>query len=204
MLLIGVNRSPFTRRVAITLHLYGMAFEQRALSGFKNRDDVRKLNPLGRIPALVLDDGETLVDSDAILDHLDEVYGRDRALTPQVGADRRAVLRVAALMMGACEKFLHAAFERNQRPAEKLHQPWIDDCIAQATSALAAVDAMIEREQTCVLLGRLTQADVTAFIAERLGRVIGGIDTDLAMPRLRALTRRLAEHPAFRATEPEL
>ena len=45
---------------------------------------------------------------------------------------------------------------------------------------------------------------MTAFIAERLGRVIGGIDTDLAMPRLRALTRRLAEQPAFRATEPEL
>jgi len=53
-------------------------------------------------------------------------------------------------------------------------------------------------------LGRLTQADVTAFIAERLGRVIGGIDTALTMPRLRALTRSLAEHPAFRATEPKV
>jgi glutathione S-transferase len=204
MLLIGVNRSPFTRRVAITLHLYGMSFEQRALSGFANRDDVRKLNPLGRIPALVLDDGETLVDSGAILDHLDEVHGRDRALTPPAGADRRAVLKIVALMMGACEKFLHAAYERNQRPPDKLYQPWIDDCIAQATNALAAVDAMIDPTQSCVLLGRLTQADVTAFIAERLGRVIGGIDTHLAMPRLRALTRRLAEQPAFRATEPEL
>jgi glutathione S-transferase len=204
VLLIGVNRSPFTRRVAITLHLYGMPFEQRALSGFADRDEVRRRNPLGRIPALVLDDGETLVDSGAILDHLDETYGRDRALTPPAGLDRRAVLKIAALMMGACEKFLHAAYERNQRPADKLHQPWIDDCIAQATNALAAVDAMIDRQQTCVLLGRLTQADVTAFIAERLGRVVGGIDTDVTMPRLRALTRKLAEHPAFRATEPEL
>jgi glutathione S-transferase len=204
MLLIGVNRSPFTRRVAITLHIYGMSFEQRALSGFADRDAVRERNPLGRIPALVLDDGETLVDSGAILDHLDEVYGRDRALTPPAGADRRAVLKIAALMMGACEKFLHAAYERNQRPVDKRHQPWIDDCIAQATNALAAVDAMIDREQTYLLLRRLTQADVTAFIAERLGRVVGGIDTGAQMPRLRALTRRLAEQPAFRATEPEL
>ena len=204
MLLIGVNRSPFTRRVAITLNIYGMAFEQRALSGFANRDDVRKLNPLGRIPALVLDDGETLVDSGAILDHLDEVYGRDRALIPPAGADRRAVLKVAALMMGACEKFLHAAYERNQRPAEKLHQPWIDDCIAQAANALAAVEAVIDQQQNYVLLERLTQADVTAFIAERLGRVVGGIDTEARMPRLRALTRRLAMQPAFRATEPEV
>ena len=204
MLLIGVNRSPFTRRVAITLHIYGMPFEQRALSGFADRDAVRKSNPLGRIPALVLDDGETLLDSGAIIDHLDEVYGRNRALTPPAGLERRAVLKIATLMMGACEKFLHAAYERNQRPAEKLHQPWIDDCIAQATNALAAVEAMIGPEQGFLLLGRLTQADVTAFIAERLGRVVGGINTDVTMPRLRALTRRLAEQPAFRATEPEL
>src|SRR5882762_10860846 len=116
MLLIGVNRSPFTRRVAITLKIYGMPFEQRALSGFDNRAEVRASNPLGRIPALVLDDGETLVDSGAIIDHLDESYGRDRAPTPPTGADRRAVLKIAAMMMGACEKFLHAAYERNQRP----------------------------------------------------------------------------------------
>jgi glutathione S-transferase len=85
MPLIGVNRSPFTRRVAITLNIYGMSFEQRALSGFENRDNVRNANPLGRIPALVLDTGETLVDSGAIIDHLDEAYGRDRALTPAAG-----------------------------------------------------------------------------------------------------------------------
>jgi glutathione S-transferase len=67
---------------------------------------VRAHNPLGRIPTLVLDDGEVLVDSAAIIDHLDEVYGRDHALTPPAGADRRAVLGVAALMMGACESCL--------------------------------------------------------------------------------------------------
>jgi glutathione S-transferase len=135
MLLIGPNRSPFTRRVAITLNIYGMPFEQKALSGFDNRAEVRAWNPLGRIPALVLDSGEALVDSGAIIDHLDEAYGRDRALTPAAGADRRAVLKVAAIMMGACDKGLHAAYERNRRPPEKLHQPWIDDCIAQVRNA---------------------------------------------------------------------
>ena len=73
MLLIGVNRSPYTRRVAVTLKAYGLPFEQRDLSGFGNRAEVRAANPLGRIPALVLDNGETLVDSAAIIDHLDEV-----------------------------------------------------------------------------------------------------------------------------------
>lgn len=202
MILIGVNRSPFTRRVAITLETYGMAYEQRALSGFDDRAEVRGSNPLGRIPALILDDGEALVDSGAIVDHLDERHGRERALTPAAGADRRAVLKVAAMMMGACDKGLQAAYERNRRPPEKLHQPWFDDCVAQVTNALAAVEAVIDPDEPHVLLGRLTQADVTAFVAERLARAGLGIDTNRQMPRLRALTRRLAEEPAFRATEP--
>jgi len=199
-MLIGVNRSPFTRRVAITLHQYGIVFEQRSLSGFSNREEVRAANPLGRIPALVLDDGETLVDSGAIIDHLDEVYGRDRALTPIAGPDRRAVLKVSAIMMGACDKGLQAAYERNHHPTEKLHQPWIDDCMTQVTNALAVVDAMIQPDTPYLLLGRLTQADVTAFVAERLARGIG-IDTEARMPRLHSLAKRLAETPPFVLTE---
>ena len=83
-------------------------------------------------------------DSGAIIDHLDEVHGRERALTPAGGADRRAVLKVAAIMMGACDKLLDAAYERNHHPPEKVHQPWIDDCMAQMTTALMAVEAMVD------------------------------------------------------------
>jgi glutathione S-transferase len=202
MLLIGVNRSPFTRRVAITLEVYGIPYEQKDLSGFGNRNEVRASNPLGRIPALVLDNGEALIDSNAIIDHLDEVHGRDRALTPPEGSDRRAVLKVGALMMGACDKGLQAAYERNRRPPEKQYAPWRDDCIAQVTNALAAVDETLEPGQPYLLLGRLTQADITAFVAERLARGGLGIDTEAHMPHLRALTRKLLEESAFRATEP--
>jgi glutathione S-transferase len=201
MELVGVNRSPFTRRVAITLEAYGMPYQQLPLSGFNDRVQVRTSNPLGRIPALILDDGDILVDSGAIIDYLDETIGRDRALTPAAGPDRRAVLKIAAIMMGACDKGLQAAYERNHHPPEKLHQPWIDDCMAQVTNALMAVDAMIVSDSPYLLLGRLTQADVTAFVAERLARGLG-IDTDKGMPRLRVLTKRLADEAPFRSTEP--
>jgi glutathione S-transferase len=200
MLLIGVNRSPYTRRVAITLEHYGIRYEQRDLSGFGNRAEVRAANPLGRIPALVLDGGETLIDSAAIVDHLDEIHDGNLPSTPRSGADRRAVLKVAAMMMGACDKGLHAAYERNHHPPEKVHQPWIDDCLAQMKTALAAVEAMAKPGQYLVL-GRLTQADITTFIAERLARGLG-IDTENEMPRLRALMKRLIEQPAFATTEP--
>ncbi len=201
MLLIGVNRSPYTRRVAITLKAYDVPFEQRSLSGFADRAAVRASNPLGRIPALVLDSGETLIDSGAIIDHLDEAHGRDCALTPAAGTDRRAVLKVAALMMGACDKALQAAYTRNHTPVEKIHQPWIDDCNTQVMTALAAVDAMIDPARPYLLLGRLTQADITAFVAERLARGIG-LDTDTQTPRLRTLTRKLAAEFPFSSTEP--
>jgi glutathione S-transferase len=203
MLLIGVNRSPYTRRVAIVLEAYEIPYEQRPLTGFDHRADVRSYNPLGRIPALVLDDGEVLIDSASIIDHLDEVHGRERALTPSSGSERRAVLRIAAMAMGACDKLLHAAYERNHRPPEKVHQPWRDDCLAQATVSLAAIDAAAKGQSGYLMLGRLTQADVCAFVAERLARVGLGVDTDAKMPHLRALTRRLAIEPAFRSTEPD-
>lgn len=202
MKLIGVNRSPYTRRVAITLAALGVPYEQRCVSGFGNRDEVRGHNPLGRIPALVLDDGETLIDSGAIVDHLDERYGGDRPTVPRGGAERRAVLKVVATMMGVCDKGLQAAYHRNHVPVEKRHQPWIDDCMAQVTHALAAVDAMVDPAAPYLVLGRLTQADITAFVAERLARFGLNVDTATQMPKLCAHARKLGEEVAFRSTEP--
>ena len=202
MRLIGVNRSPYTRRVAITLTALGVTYEQRCLSGFGNREEVRRHNPLGRIPALVLDDGETLIDSGAIVDFLDERYGGDLPTVPRSGAERRAVLRIAATMMGACDKGLQAAYHRNHTPVDKLHPPWIDDCMSQVRSALAAVDGTIDPSEPYLLLGRLTQADITAYVAERLARFGLIVDTATEMPRLHAHARKLAEEPAFRSTEP--
>jgi glutathione S-transferase len=202
MRLIGVNRSPYTRRVAITLAALGVPYEQRCVSGFGNRDEVRGHNPLGRIPALALDGGETLIDSAAIVDHLDEAYGGERPTVPRAGAERRAVLRLAAMMMGACDKGLQAAYHRNHTPAEKRHQPWVDDCTAQMVHALAAVDAMVDPAAPYLLLGRLTQADITAFVAERLARFGLNVDTAERMPKLYAHARKLGEEAAFRSTEP--
>ena len=70
MILVGQYDSPFVRRVAVTLHHYGMPFERQVLSVFADAAAVRAVNPLGQVPALRLDDGETLFDSAAILDWL--------------------------------------------------------------------------------------------------------------------------------------
>ena len=79
--LIGHYNSPFVRRVGISLHVLGMPFERELLSVFGDAEAMRAFNPLVRVPALVLDDGTCLIDSAAILDHLDEMRGA-RARTP--------------------------------------------------------------------------------------------------------------------------
>ena len=78
MFLIGQYDSPFVRRVAIALRLYGLAFEHRPWSTFGDADNIAPYNPLRRVPTLVLDDGEALIETTAILDYLDELVGPER------------------------------------------------------------------------------------------------------------------------------
>ena len=93
MILVGQFDSPFVRRVAVTLHHYHMPYTRNPLSVFRNAEDMQKLNPLIRVPALILDTGETLIDSNAIIDALDEMAGPARALTPAHGPERRKVMQ---------------------------------------------------------------------------------------------------------------
>ena len=86
MILIGQYDSPFVRRVGIALTLYGLPFEHRPWSIFGDADKIRAYNPLMRVPTLVLDDGEVLIESHSILDYLDSLVPADRAHV----SDRRA------------------------------------------------------------------------------------------------------------------
>lgn len=196
MVLIGSAGSPFVRRVAVSLRCLGLPFERRLLSPSRDGDELRKVNPLGRVPALVLDDGEVLVDSGAILDHLDELAGPDRALVPPRGAERRKVLRLVALLTGAAEKSVQVFYERNRRPPERIHPPWEAHCAAQVEAALTAVEAAAERP---FLAGaRLTQADVTAVATwDFVRQVLPDLADARRFPGLAALVERCAALPAF-------
>src|ERR1700755_2855878 len=85
MFLIGQYDSPFVRRVAIAMRLYGIAYEHKPWSTFGEGDKIAPYNPLRRVPTLVLDDGEALIESTAILDYLDETVGPERAMLPARG-----------------------------------------------------------------------------------------------------------------------
>jgi glutathione S-transferase len=202
VILVGRYRSPFTRRVAVTMRLYGLSYEHRPITAWANLDDVRAFNPVGRAPALVLDDGEVLFDSAAILDFLDELAGPEQALTPPRGPERRRVLRLAALALGVTEKTVAIVYERTQRPPETQHGPWIEHNAGQAAGGLAALDGIAPSPW---LAGdRITQADVTAGVMYEFVRLTTPeLLPPGRYPNLDALAARCAELPAFAETQPE-
>jgi glutathione S-transferase len=117
MILVGQYDSPYVRRVAVSLRVLGFRYEHGTRSVLSDFDAMRALNPLGRIPSLVLDDGEVLIDSAAILDWLDQTVGPARTLLPAQGPERRPALGKIALATGAIDKIGAAAYERLIRPA---------------------------------------------------------------------------------------
>jgi len=136
MILIGQYDSPFVRRVGIALRIYGIAFEHRPWSVFGEGARVRDINPLMRVPTLVLEDGLALTDSHMMLDHLDGLV--ERPLFPPGGMDRARALRRAALACGAAEKAVSLFHER--RLHLEVSARWEERCRGQVGSVLAALE----------------------------------------------------------------
>jgi glutathione S-transferase len=202
VILVGQYDSPFVRRVAISLHLLDMAFERDTRSVFTDAEAMRRVNPLGRIPSLVLDDGEVLIDSGAILDHVDQTVGPDRALLPPHGAARRQALRLVALGGGAVDKAGAIAYERLLRPAGKIHQPWLDRCAEQLAGALGALEAVTPVSHW--LMGeRLLQPDI--MVGAMLSYLKLRVPEALLRgryPRLEQFSQRCEREAVFQRTRP--
>ena len=139
MILIGQYNSPFVRRVGIALTLYGLPFEHRPWSVFGDADKIRAYNPLVRVPTLVLDDGEVLIESHSILDYLDSLVPADRAMFPRAEPARHQALKVAALATGLADKAVSLFYE--QRLHKEVSDVWANRCRAQIAAVLAVLEA---------------------------------------------------------------
>lgn len=199
MILIGMFDSPFVRRVAVSMDLLGMPFEHRNWSVGKDFDRIREYNPLGRVPTLVLDDGEALIESAMILDWLDQRVGPERALLPPAGEVRRKAQHFIALATSSADKGIHLVIERVFKPADKQHVPWIERCQTQIHGALSALDGLCkEAGDGAWLLGdAISQADVTlaCYVTYLRDALQVGLSNYSA---LHARVERCEAHPAFR------
>ena len=164
MKLYGSFGSPFTRRVGTTLLLYNLKHEHLVLRANvpEELEQLKKFNPLARVPALETDDGMALVDSVTILDYLDRLVGPDGALTPSTGAVRTQMLSLIGIGAGAVEKSVSCYYEEGvnaKRPADKIYRPWVDKMYEQTKDGLEAIESMVKGPW--IMGEKITQADVS-------------------------------------------
>lgn len=198
MMLIGQYDSPFVRRVAIALRLYGFKFQHKPWSTFGDAEEIAPYNPLRRVPTLVLDDGEALIDSGAILDYLDDVVGPERVMIATFGPARRHALRTMALATGLADKAVSLLYERVLRKEQS--RLWVERCEAQISDVLE----VLEKERAAVTTpywfgARIGHADVAVACALRFTTEAHPQLFDAARyPALSAHAARCEALPPFR------
>lgn len=169
MILIGQYDSPFVRRVAIALRLYDIAYTHQPWSTFSDAEAIAAYNPLRRVPTLVLDDGEVLIESAAMLDHLDEIAPPGARLMPDQGPARRAALRICALASGLSDKAVSLLYERVLRSIES--DVWVARCRSQIAAVLDWLEHDRAAHPTLWWHGdRLAHADIALGCALRFVR----------------------------------
>jgi glutathione S-transferase len=203
MKLVGPWISGFTRRIGITMKLLGMPFEHLNLNVYTDKREVRRYSPMGKVPALVLEGGEVLIDSPGIIEFLNDMVGPERALVLPVGASRLKALQLIGIGSNIYPK-LSALFDESQRPENYRLQSAVEGFAEQAIIGYKLLE-----EQTgdgWLVSDQLSQADIMAVICYQGGSllVLPDLVNGESFPRLAALTARAMTIEAFASTVPHL
>jgi glutathione S-transferase len=191
--------SPFVRKVRIAIALLGFDKDvtiERADTTDPN-DSLRKTNPLGKIPVLVIEDGSAVYDSRVILDYLDDRAGGGK-IVPRDSAARLAALRLQALADGILDASILAVYEGRYRKAE-MHEPrWLELQAGKVSRGLGFVEAAPPPIDPMPNVGQIALACALGYRDFRFG---GSWRSE--HPRLVAwLDNFAARVPAFAATKP--
>ncbi len=195
--LVGQYDSPFVRRAAAALHHHAIPFERRPLSVFADFEAVRAINPLGKVPALILDGGETLFDSRAIVEHAEEVGG-GAPLRPADPAARREMLRLEAVGIGLAEKGYERGIEVSRRAPGAQDPAWMARLETQIASALDWLEARAHGE--FLVGGSMSRADLAVAIAlTYLAEKLPSLCPPGRRPRLERHREAMEASPPFAA-----
>lgn len=200
MILRSSPASPFGRKVRIAADLLGMSgkIDVRETDLNDPSDSIRVQNPIGKIPALIAEDGEVYYDSRVILDYLDDLAGGGRII-PRAGKARFDALRMQSLCDGILDAGILLVYEGRYRPSDKLVQVWVDrqtDKVKRALDALEAAPPSLAAD-ALPHVGQITLACALGYGDLRFG---GSWRKD--HPKLIAwLDTFAAQVPAFGATK---
>ena len=202
MKLLGSVPSPYTRKVRIVLAEKKIDCDFEAVDVNPPENPVNAHNPLGKVPALVLDDGTALFDSRVIVEFLDSVSPIAR-LIPDDNRERVAVRRWEALADGSLDAGLLIRYE-SLRPKKEQSAAWTGKQLGKLKRGLATIAAELGEKPFCHG-ERYTLADIAVGCC--LGwvefRKPGGIEWRGAYPNLERFYDKLMERPAFADTAPK-
>jgi len=201
MQLIGYLDSPFVRRVAITMQFLSIDYTHRELSIFRDYEEFRSINPMVKVPTLVLDNGQVLGDSTLIIDYL-ESHVAGRSLMPTSKDQYLMALQYICAALVAMEKVAQLVYETSQRPEELQHGPWINRLEQQLEGAAkqmeSSVAACTNTKGHWLLGDDLTQADIAIAVAWRFMKHIERVNLEPeGYPALEAFSARAESLPEF-------
>lgn len=206
MKLYDAALSPFAARVRIQVYAKGLDIPRADAPGGAGSDEYRKINPLGKIPALVLDDGSVLPESTVIGEYLEDRFP-EPSLRPADPFARARMRLLSQVANGYVEPPLHALFPFVTEPATR--DPRV---IAERMDELATrydqLTGFLAPDGPMAAGPTLTLADCTLFplffFATRVHPVLGGADPTASRPRLAAWWQAVQQHPAVAKVDAEL
>ena len=201
MKLIGSTTSPYVRKVRIVLAEKKIECDFDVNNPWAADTRVPDYNPLGKVPALVLDDGRCLYDSRVIVEFLDNVSPVNK-LIPASNRERSEVRRWEALADGVLDAGIAARLE-NARPEGEKSPSWVKRQMGKVAAGLAAMDRDLGDKPWCTG-NDYTLADIA--VASCLGWLefrFGQMDLREEHSNLGRLLDKLSEMPSYVDTAPK-
>lgn len=203
MKLVGPWFSGYTRRVGITLRLLNLPFEHLPYHAYREPERVRVFSPMARVPALQLDDGQVLIDSNAIVDYLDSIVPVDQRLMPASGPERVRAMQLVGYSCACYDKLARYCDELMLRPEAHRLAHLQAGYREQMESGLRVLEAA--HADPWLLGARISQADIMAVVAfQSASVVIPRTFNSESFPRLAALAEQAMQYTAFSSTLPDM
>lgn len=201
MKLIIARPSPYARKVRVALAEKNIAFETIVENPWLPRTSVPQTNPLGKVPALILDDGTVVHDSKVIVEYL-ETLGAPPVLIPQEPALRIAHKQVEALADGVCDAVVLIRLERT-RPAPMQSADWIDRQHRKILAGTQELSRMLGREECFTEAGFGLAEVATGCALGYLDFRYPEFEWRTGNPNLARLYDRLIARPSFSNSLPQ-
>lgn len=201
MKLIGSNASPYVRKVRVVMAEKKLDYSFVLEDVWSPQSKIADLNPLAKVPCLIMEDGGAMFDSRVIVEYIDTLTPVGK-LIPAHGRERAEVKCWEALADGVMDAGVLVRLERTQRPAAQQSKAWIERQMAKVDSGLAAMSSGLGDSTFCTG-NHYTLADVAVGCA--LGWIafrFPEIDWRNNHPNLARLFDKLSERPSFKDTVP--